>query len=95
MSKVMINEIEYELIEDYKNGYEETAIIEKMTDYFTPYDYIVGDWAYGKLRLKGFCNASNSLYRELNAIENKDAYIQNECAHECKYFVLKKLSESK
>ncbi len=90
MKNVTINSIEYEIIEDYKNGYDKEAIEEKLTDYFEPFDYIVGDWAYGKLRLKGFCDKTNSIYRKMNDIQNKDTYLKNECAYECKYFVLKK-----
>ena len=90
MKKITIHEKEYEIIEDYKNGFDLSTIEEKLTDYFDPFDYIVGDWAYGKLRLKGFCDKTNHIYRELNDINNKDAYIQNECAYQCRYFVLKK-----
>lgn len=89
---ITIHEIEYEILEDYKNGYDKEAIEEKLTEYFYPFDYIVGDWAYGKLRLKGFCEKENPIYRELNDISNKDSYIKDECAYECKYFVLKKKS---
>ena len=95
MKNVTINSIEYEIIEDYKNGYDKEAIEEKLTDYFEPFDYIVGDWAYGKLRLKGFCDKTNSIYRKMNDIQNKDTYLKNECAYECKYFVLKKNQSSK
>ena len=91
MKTVTINNIEYEIIEDYKNGYDKEAVEEKLTEYFEPFDYIVGDWAYGKLRLKGFCEKTNSIYRELNDIDAKDTYLKNECAYECKYFVMKKL----
>lgn len=91
MKKMTWNEIEYEVIEDYKNGYDADAVKEKLTDYFEPFDYIVGDWAYGKLRLKGFCDKKNKLYRALNDIESKEDYIQKECAYDCKYFVLKKI----
>lgn len=91
MKKILLNKIEYELIEDYKNGYDQKLIEEKITDYFEPYDYIVGDFAYGKLRLKGFCDKGNPIYRLMNAIGTKESYIQNECAYECKYFVLKKV----
>ncbi len=55
MKKIKLNDLDYELIED-NNGYNEEEIISKTTDYFIPYDYIIGDWAYGKLRLKGFCD---------------------------------------
>lgn len=82
----------YEIIEDYKNGFDQNAMIEKFTDFFEPYDYIVGDWAYGKLRLKGFCDSDNSIYRKVNDINRKDAYLNNECAYECRYFILKKVN---
>ena len=59
MKKYKINEKEYELIENYKDGFDLESVNEKMTDFFDLYDYIVGDWAYGKLRLKGFCNKKN------------------------------------
>ncbi len=85
--------MKYELIEDYKNGYEEELVQEKVTEYFNPYDYIIGDWAYGKLRLKGFCESKNPLYKPLNAIEQKDFYIKNECAYACRYFILKKVTK--
>ena len=49
-----LNGKKYKLIKDYRNGYEEEQIKEKTTDYFIDFDYILGDWAYGKLRLKGF-----------------------------------------
>ena len=52
MNKVMLENQEWELIEDYKEGYDEQALKERYTDYFESYDYIVGDWSYVKLRLK-------------------------------------------
>ena len=93
MKKYKINEKEYELIENYKEGFDLESIQEKMTDYFDGYDYIVGDWAYGKLRLKGFCNKKNKLYKKINNFENIKDYIKNDCAYECKYFVLQKVEE--
>ena len=58
MNKV-INNINFKLIKNYKEGFDKEEIENKMTDYFDDYDYIVGDWAYGKLRLKGFCKKEN------------------------------------
>ena len=70
MKKIEFNNIEYELIEDYKNGFEKESVEEKMTEYFEPFDYILGDWSYGKLRLKGFCDKANKIHREINDIKN-------------------------
>ena len=54
MEKITLEENTYEIITDYKNGYNVEELNNKFTDYFKRYDYIFGDWAYGKLRLKGF-----------------------------------------
>ena len=41
----------YELIENYKDGYELESLKEKYTDYFYDYDYILGDWSIEIKRL--------------------------------------------
>lgn len=92
MKKYIYNNIEYELIKEYKNGFINEEVTEKITDYFDEFDYIVGDWSYGKLRLKGFCDKENKNFKELNDINKVDEYIKNHCSYECKYFILKKLS---
>lgn len=91
MKKYKINNFEYELLENYKDGFDLENVTDKMTDFFELYDYIVGDWAYGKLRLKGFCNKKNKFYKKINNYENMHDYIKSDCAYECKYFVLKKI----
>ncbi len=89
----MFNENKYILKENYKEAfiYEDTK--EKFTDYFDNYDYVVGDYAYGKLRLKGFNNKNNPNFNEINDIQNKENYIKKECAYDCKYFVLEKVTK--
>ena len=61
MKKYTYNDINYELIKDYKAGFDNEEVKEKLTDFFIEYDYILGDWAYGKLRLKGFNNKDNNI----------------------------------
>lgn len=58
--------------------------------FFEGYDYILGDWAYNKLRLKGFCEKENKQFNDINNYELIDSYINNNCAYECKYFIIKK-----
>ena len=79
-----------ELVENYKDGFDEVAFKDKYTDYFYDYDYIIGDWSYGKLRLKGFCDRTNKKCNRINDIKFKDKYIKELCSYECKYFILKK-----
>ncbi len=90
METVKLNN-NYKLIKDYKNGYEKEAIEEKYTEYFDDYDYILGDWAYGKLRLKGFCDQDNKLFNKINDINSLNEYIKKHCAYDCRYFVIKKM----
>lgn len=93
MKYVIINDKKFELIENYKDGYNQQEIENKLTDYFDNYDFIIGDWAYGKLRLKGFCKKDNPFYNSINDFEKKEEYLKNNCAYDCKYFVLEKINE--
>ena len=92
MKNLVIDDREYKLIEDYKSGFDLDAISSKLTDYFHHFDYIVGDWSYGKLRLKGFCKKENINYRELNDFNKKGQYISDNCAYDCRYFVLENMN---
>ncbi len=84
----------YELEKNYKDGFDYEITKELMTDYFDDYDYILGDWSYGKLRLKGFCEKKNKKYKKINDIETVEDYIKKHCAYDCKYFILKKVEET-
>lgn len=84
-------EQEYKLIKNNKECFNLEEIEEKITDYFKDYDYIVGDYAYSKLRLKGFTKKFNKLNRDINDFENVDKYIKENCAYGCKYFILEKI----
>lgn len=91
MKKYKINEKEYELVENYKDGFDIDAVLEKVTEYFDDFDYIVGDWSYGKVRLKGFYDSSNKKVKNFNNYSKCLEYIKNECAYDCRWFSLKKL----
>ena len=92
MKNINIEETNYELIENYKDAFDEALVREKYTDYFKEYDYIVGDIAYGKLRLKGFYDKGNKNQNKINDYTNVKDYIKHSCAFDCKYFILKKES---
>lgn len=85
---IKINNKTYRLVEEYKNAFDLEVVKEKLTDYFDDFDYIVGDWAYGKLRIKGFCKKENKRYRPINDFTKKQDYLKNYCAPEAPYFVL-------
>ena len=88
---VTINDKSYEVVEDNRGSLDLDLLKEKITEYFDGYDYIVGEWAYGKLRLKGFNDKKNKNYNKINAYENVKTYIDENCAYGCKYFILKRV----
>ncbi len=90
MKKIIVEDVEYEIITDYREGFNKEDFLNKYTDYFKEYDYIVGDWAYGKLRLKGFYDDNNKNAKNINKYSNLDKYLEENCAYGCRYFVVKK-----
>jgi len=89
--EIEVENRKYELITNYKDGFDKEEFISKYTEYFYNYDYIVGDIAYGKLRLKGFYDEKSKKATAINNIKYLDQYIKHNCANDCKYFVLKKI----
>jgi uncharacterized protein YutD len=90
---IEIENNKYNLIENYKDGFNLDELKEKYTEYFEPYDYIIGDYSYGKLRLKGFCTKLNKICNKINDIKFKDDYIKNLCSYECRYYILEKVKK--
>ena len=88
--EIVINEIKHKVVKNYREGFDEEEAKTRMTDYFEGYDYVFGDWAYGKLRLKGFYNKDNKKVNKINNIEDLDKYIKENCAYDCKYFLVEK-----
>ena len=88
---INIGDKNYELIENYRDCFEKQEFEELFTDYFYDFDYIIGDYAYNKLRLKGFYEDTNKKSKDFNKISNKDKYLKDNCAYSCRYFILKKI----
>lgn len=93
MKTIEIENNKYEIIIDYKNGFDMEDFKNHYTDFFEDYDYLIGDIAYGKLRLKGFYDSNNKKVKEINNYNNLDKYLKEDCAVECRYFVLKKIEK--
>lgn len=88
---IVIRDNEYSVEKDNGDMVKTLDFNEIVTDYYDNFDYIVGDFAYGKVRLKGFYESENKNKKEHNDIKNVDDYIENKCAYGCKYFILKKI----
>ncbi len=95
MKKIIVNNIEYEVIKDYNNALNLEDLTEKFTDYFEPFDYVVGDYSYEKLRLKGFLDQHNKNVKEYNNYKNVEEYIEKYCSYKARHFIIKKLKKDK
>lgn len=87
---ITLNNKKYELIKNYKEAFHEEEFLNRCTDYFYDYDYIVGDIAYGKLRLKGFYHPKNKKTTKINSYDTLEKYLSSNCAVDCKHFILRK-----
>ena len=90
-NKITINSKEYELIKNDNDCFDEEDVVLRVTDYFDDYDYIFGDYAYDKVRLKGYYDSNNKKAKKINDIKYMDDYIKNYCAYGSKIFLLKKV----
>lgn len=91
MKKISINDVDYEIVFEIEGAIDKDILGDKITDYFDDFDYIVGDYAYGKLRLKGFYEFGNKKCKGHNDIAKVKEYIGNKCAYGCKWFELKRI----
>lgn len=91
MKEIKIGEYLYTLETNYRDCFQLEEVLSKFTDYFEPYDYIFGDYAYDKLRLKGFYESTHKNVNNINDIKCLEQYIADYCAYGAKYFLLKKM----
>ena len=90
MEYINLNHEKYLVMKNVKEGLDIEELVKRFTDYFKDFDYLVGDWSYGKLRLKGFNKKSNKSFKSINDFSKVKDYIKNNCAYMCKYFILQR-----
>jgi uncharacterized protein YutD len=91
---VTVNNVTYEIVGEYRDGFNEEAFLARYSDILSRYDYIVGDWGYGQLRLKGFFDDQNQKASFDTKISTLSEYLYEYCNFGCAYFVLKKVTDS-
>lgn len=94
MKIIHIDNLDYEVVDEFKNALDEEELKNIFTDYFYTFDYVLGDYSYNKLRLKGFYKADNKKVQEYNNVDKYKNYLEDFCAKECPYFLLKKQIKS-
>jgi len=78
---------------DHKDGWNPEAFRGRYSEVLERYDYIIGDWGYSQLRLKGFYRDNHPKVTRDTAISGMVDYINEYCNFGCAYFVLHKLKE--
>lgn len=90
---IVVQNQSFELIKEEKDGFNEEAFKERYSDILNKYDFIVGDWGYSQLRLRGFFDDQNQKATYDTKISTLDEYIYEYCNFGCAYFVLKKVKK--
>ncbi|MFC4102278.1 YutD family protein [Paenibacillus xanthanilyticus] len=85
----------YELVYDHKNGWNPEAFRNRYSDVLERYDYVIGDWGYNQLRLKGFFRDTHPKVTAGSSFSSMSDYINEYCNFGCAYFVLQKQTGAK
>lgn len=82
----------YEVIVDHKNGWRFEAFRDRYSEVLERYDYIVGDWGYNQLRLRGFFKDNHPKGGKDTIISTLPDYLNEYCNFGCAYFILEKVA---
>ncbi|HRM37470.1 MAG TPA: YutD family protein, partial [Trichococcus flocculiformis] len=94
-NRLLVGIQEYELSIDHREGFDPEALAGRYTSILSKYDYIVGDWGYDQLRLKGFYRNNNSKVAQDKKISFLEDYLYEYCNFGCAYFVIEKTRSEK
>lgn len=88
--QLMINGVDYEVVKDHKAAFDVDKLNDCYSDILNKYDYIVGDWGYDQLRLRGFYQDNNHQANRDQLIGTFEDYLYEYCNFGCAYFILKR-----
>lgn len=92
MTVIIVGGKAYELVQEHKDAWKPDAFKERYSEVLERYDYIVGDWGYNQLRLKGFFKDGNNRANKDSSFAAVQDYLQEYCNFGCAYFILERLS---
>ncbi|WP_093228141.1 YutD family protein [Thermoflavimicrobium dichotomicum] len=95
MDRVEVQGITYELLTNYRDAWNPEAFKKRYSEILNKYDFIVGDWGYGQLRLKGFFHDHHVRATTETKISYLEEYLNEFCNFGCAYFVLRRVSDQK
>lgn len=87
---ILVGGHQYQLVYDYRDGFDPERLGQRYENILAKYDYIVGDWGFEQLRLRGFYNERNHSANRDQIITTLQDYINEFCNFGCAFFVLEK-----
>ena len=90
-TEFMIGTRQYKLVMNYREGFDAQRLGERYSEVLARYDYIVGDWGYEQLRLKGFFEVTNRKALPDQRIDMLEDYLYEYCNFGCAYFVIQRV----
>ncbi|OJG14263.1 hypothetical protein RU96_GL001268 [Enterococcus canintestini] len=91
----MIGQRQYKLVYDHREGFDAEKLGERFSEVLARYDYIVGDWGYEQLRLKGFFTADDKKAQPEQRIDTLEDYLYEYCNFGCAYFVIQRVGNKR
>lgn len=90
-SHFLINKHPYVIVADPDNSFNLESFTDRFSTILSKYDFIVGDWGYGQLRLRGFFDHKNPEWSVEKDVDTIQDYLYEECNFGCSYFILHNL----
>lgn len=78
----------YRLVYNYRDGFDPQRLGERFDHILNKYDYIVGDWGYDQLRLRGFYRDRTRSANRDQTISTLQDYVLEFCNFGCAFFVV-------
>lgn len=78
----------FSLVKDYRDGFDAERFGQRFEQILNKYDYVVGDWGFEQLRLRGFYNDKNHSANRDQTISTLQDYLLEFCNFGCAFFVL-------
>ena len=91
---ITVDHMHFEIIENYRDAFDEEQFQEKYSEVLNKYDYIVGDIGYEKLRLAGFFRDNKAKVDRDKKFSAMQDYLYEYCNFGCAYFILRKVPKT-
>jgi uncharacterized protein YutD len=86
-----VNGHPYKLLKDYKEAFDPDKLADRFSTILSKYDYIVGDWGFEQLRLKGFYAVKQPGTQPAELADAIQDYLYEYCNFGCAYFIIQNL----